>query len=982
MQNNFQEYLKEIKINNNIAIFDVDRTIINTTSWYQACICPDLLISEQNIGKFKELNDVAYNNPNSEKLKIFRCETLKILDKKVTSAFLKKIKDSKNINNYFNLNENVNEIKLYSAGLYTAYNLVEIYDEAIKYIKYLMKYYGSTLKIIFLTAGYEFFIRGVVDGIISKSNISNLNYKVIGSQLSFKENEIIETFHMSQKEKENFIRNLIDNGRTIKFIADDSKDNMDLFKIVKDNGGIDLNIEHVPQSKNNITWQKYINTLTKEHIKEDIMNDTTSTASINKKEIILPNIVKQLEKHTNKIGITFLNENDFNAALDLLSEKIKSKYKREDFKNNIEKLIFKKDRLVFLRGNLYYNWLPGYIFFDTRTINEKCKELINMCQELLTIVSNEKILLKKLNIYERIIVYSIIDNLLEAVLYILNLIELNILKESKIFKNVDHTSTKILTESIMDLMYAFFFEKNEANYLNKVLKNLNKFEVVHTIPNYVPNCKTMRELDNNISILKTVKLVAESLENTKIDYVISFAYGGITLGFAFKSYLKVVLNHVDIPELLNSHYSSKKKLRENKVETDKEFSIFKYIPKIYNKYIKEIKEGKKNIILFDNNVTTFKTIDLSKSFLKQIGNEVYAVVSAINYNNIVNYLLNEKSEILVSTWRNVLDINPIEEYVTAFNTWKTSEKTNMLEEIYQRKNSIAEIIIDPLVKVNKSKYIFKLCRIQNVQDLQVAIKNGVNMIGIHAVYPDRVKYLQNEAKYNPINYNIEVDENLPIGILELDSIKDIQRFIPKDVKQAILFEKNLSIDNMIKTCKIYNLKKADFYVQLHHRLEKEYIDQVKEKVSKHIIATVGLFQMDFKEYFWKIHDCLDEKNDYILIDMSKHQPDLISYSEEYKESINKELVLKHLALKLESNRIPIIIADDTTTEEMEEYLKILSKYDIKIAGVDMQNIVEYLPNEQRYQIVKCKGKTYQVKLRKSSNKLSAWKEVIEKNFNK
>ena len=41
---------------------------------------------------------------------------------------------------------------------------------------------------------------------------------------------------------------------------------------------------------------------------------------------------------------------------------------------------------------------------------------------------------------------------------------------------------------------------------------------------------------------------------------------------------------------------------------------------------------------------------------------------------------------------------------------------------------------------------------------------------------------------------------------------------------------------------------------------------------------------------------------------------------------------------------------------MEKYLKKLSKYDIKTAGVDMQNSVEYMPNEQRYQIVRCKQK--------------------------
>ena len=125
---------------------------------------------------------------------------------------------------------------------------------------------------------------------------------------------------------------------------------------------------------------------------------------------------------------------------------------------------------------------------------------------------------------------------------------------------------------------------------------------------------------------------------------------------------------------------------------------------------------------------------------------------------------------------------------------------------------------------------------------------------------------------------------------------------------------------------------------------------------------------------------LDAHKDYILIDMSKHQPDLILYSEEYKESINRASLLKHLAPIIENNKIPIIIADDTIPEKMEEYLKILLNYNINIAGVDMQNSVEYLPNEQRYKMVYCNGCKYQIKARKSSDKLEIWDEILKKVF--
>lgn len=185
---------------------------------------------------------------------------------------------------------------------------------------------------------------------------------------------------------------------------------------------------------------------------------------------------------------------------------------------------------------------------------------------------------------------------------------------------------------------------------------------------------------------------------------------------------------------------------------------------------------------------------------------------------------------------------------------------------------------------------------------------------------------------------------------------------------------------MIKTCNMYNLNKDDIYIQLQHRVEEDYILNIKKKVSKNLIITIGLFQIDFYEYFWKIHKKLNPETDYILIDMSKHQPDLIAYSEEYKDNINKCLVLNHIASLIEKNEVPIIIADDTTPEKMNEYLKILSKYNINVAGIDMQNVVEYLPNEQRYQNIKCGEKQYTIKIRKASNKLAVWKDII-KNYN-
>lgn len=978
-----KEKLDEVKnllnMDADFIILDVDRTIINTTSWYQACMCPNLLIPEESVQEFKRINDLTFEKPTKESFKKFRKDTFELIEKSISKKFLRRIKNIHNIRGYFKVGDSTNIWRFYAAGLYTSYNLVKIYDDAIDYIKYVSRYYGSNLKVIFLTSGYEPFIRGVVDGIIARTGINYINYSVIGSQICFSNSKIKEIFHMSQFEKEKIVKMIIRNGGKVRFLADDSKDNVALFNIVKQNGGVALNIEHRKNTTKNITWKNYMNTITKEYIKNTVKNDD-STAGLNREKINMPKFLNELAINTNEIGITSMSSDNFNNALLSLKEYIRDENVKNEFENHIRNMIFEKGNTTYLRGKLFYMWLPQYIFVDSRSINDRWRELIKISANLLKIVYNEDIIDKKLNYYEKVIIYSFIDHLQEAILYILNLVEQNSLAGNSIYDK-EHQKIMDLAQQISDLLYAYFFEDSSIkSILRNVIDSINNLEIISTLPRYTDVYKRMRELDDNITIFKFVKSMIDEIvkNNKKIDYIISFPYGGITLGFATRSYMKYGLNLTNLPKLLNSHFSSKQKLREKRTAKDKDFSIFKFIPKKYDCYVDEIKKGNTNILLLDNNVTTFKTLDLCKNFLKQIGNEVFAAVAAVNYDNIAEYLLEKESEILVPNWRKVLDFCPIDEYVTAFNTWNTSRKSEILQDVYYMRGLPQKIQFES-INFKKREYIFKVCRVQNVHDLNTIAKNGANMIGIHAVYPDRIKYLKNELKYEPLESNLDIKEDLPLGILELDGIRDIQKYIPDSIKQAVLFERPLSIENMIESCNMYNLPKDKIYIQLQHRTDKEYIQTIKENLSDKIIATVGLFQKDFKEYFWRIHNILNPKTDYILIDMSKHQPDLISFSESYKDSIDKVAVLNHLAPIMQNNTVPIIIADDTTVYQMSLYLKELSKYNIKIKGIDMQNSVELKSNEQKYQYVNCNKNIYQVKIRKSGTELAKWDEFFRKN---
>lgn len=280
--------------------------------------------------------------------------------------------------------------------------------------------------------------------------------------------------------------------------------------------------------------------------------------------------------------------------------------------------------------------------------------------------------------------------------------------------------------------------------------------------------------------------------------------------------------------------------------------------------------------------------------------------------------------------------------------------------------------------MNNSSYIFKVCRVHNIEDLKLVANNGANMIGIHAVYIDRNGYLISEKKYFPREKDIEINENLPLSIFEVDSIRNMQKSMPKNIDQVILFQRPIDIKSMEKCCNIYKMPISNMYIQLHHRTTREYINNIKEKLCKKIIAVVGLFQDDFEEYFWYLHESLNSETDFILIDLSIHQSDL----SKYKNNIDKLMRIREICQFIEKNKVPIILAEDTTVKKMQDYLKEIKKHNIIIKGIDMQNAVEISKKEQRYTIINDDEKDYQAKLRKSNEKLKEWKEFFKKDGKK
>lgn len=271
-------------------------------------------------------------------------------------------------------------------------------------------------------------------------------------------------------------------------------------------------------------------------------------------------------------------------------------------------------------------------------------------------------------------------------------------------------------------------------------------------------------------------------------------------------------------------------------------------------------------------------------------------------------------------------------------------------------------------------YIFKICRVHNLKDLEtVKHNNEVNMIGIHAVYYNQEVYKKSEIKYKPIYCNYKNVDNLPIAIYEIDSIREMQKHIPNNITQAILFQRPLSVENMKKCIELYNMPQNDLFIQLHYRINNDEIRNIKNKICKNIIATIGIFQEDFQEYFNNLQKILNNKSDYILIDLSEHQSNLSIYN----EKIDKFKKLKEVIPIIQNNNIPIILAEDTSPDTMKKYLYEINKYNILIKGIDMQNAVELEKSKQKYEILYDRNIEYQIKIRKTEKLMKGWNNFFK-----
>lgn len=650
-----ERLLFDISKNNKYIILDVDRTIISGTAWFRACSTPNLLINDIEIEEFLLLNSLTYDQMTMSVEK-FRKHTLHLILKRIQKIFL----DSQN---------SVDEL-FYSSAKKIVKDM-NYYRACANCIIELKKKYDDKLCIIFLSSGYRCFIKGVVDTFLNLFFEEKINYYVLGSEVEYDGFQLTETYFISQDNKEKITRFLASKDAKIIMLADDSNENPNLFNFVTRQGGLALKIDYQKGQLSSKVWEEALVSIKKEILLDFYRNQNDSTKLLKKES--LNTFVAFLDQQTDVIGISRLNIEDYDSLMSELNE-VLSKKSYSKYKQNLNELFFTKDNFVYLRGPLYYYWIPSGNSNQSEVVFNKFKKLVNLLcniQEILVgSVLFERI---KCSNISNLLLLSILEHFQHVYLVVLNMIE-----KAEIDKNkpeIMHKHIEKQIQKITDLIFEILELKFDFNKLTSLFLELDLAMLFENFCKHFKYHQGMRELDNIVSIYHSIKYIVSSEQEFNFDYLVQFFYGGSVLGYSIVSYLKANSITKHIPKLLNSHYSSKKEKRfGTKLDVDY------FIPFSHLIYLSKIKSGNNRILLFDNNSTTLKTLKEVKIFLEHYHNTVNCAVVSFNYVNLVNFKLNlEPYEEVIEDWEDILNYQPAEEYITAFDTWGTSQKGNYLQ---------------------------------------------------------------------------------------------------------------------------------------------------------------------------------------------------------------------------------------------------------------------------------------------------------------
>ncbi|MFF4081568.1 hypothetical protein ACFYZN_19460 [Streptomyces sp. NPDC001777] len=938
-------------------VLDVDRTLINTTSWYRACVTPGLLLTPDAAARFKAANERTYGPAPSLSEAAFRELTLDLLNSSSPSGW--------------------SADRMRDAGRRIARDL-SLYPEVAAYLRQVRQGPEPVPRILFLSAGHQPFIEGVVEGLLRGALLSGLPYEVVGSTLEFTDGNCAQGVVLDGDGKAAVVSQLLDIGAEIVLLADDNYHDHPMFERVEKLGGRALRVRHEPGRASSRSWREFLAGDPHLDLQARLAGGDTRYA-LDRTRAATERYVDRLDglpPTDNSIGIGTVDADVFTAALDALCGQIAAPDEAAHLHRYVLSCVYADGDRLRLRGRLYHLDTPPYLLPEHSTSRERWWEALDGALDAAATLDRAALPGRwpGLPAAQRWIVLCILDHLKNAATHALDVLTRTGLTDGA----ADALDAEL--EALVEDSHLAYWSAVFATPRLDVVHRATAWRRLHAL---VQECVAtpfrMRELDDPAVIARSVLSLVQQLEERGEwpTGIVDFQSGALDLGLAFATITRLTRPHRPAVDVAHVVYSSKDLLRGHDHAAPPDLDSFvSRVAKHFRERLYSWLNDDGLVLLYDNNVTTFTTLAVAKRALGTAQARIHAAVACVNYDNIARRLRGLPGEELSKGWQDVLDYQPVTDYVTAFATWGTSVKTRELHRMYAAPAEVpplpAAAAPGPVDAEDPQRLLFKVCRVHNPFDLAAVVAAGAHAIGVHAVSPPEPVYSAGQERHHPLDRVPVRRPNLPLAHYETEAIRLMATMLPVGLKVVVVMERVPTRRDWHALLTALGLP-ASSALQLQCRVTAAQLVQLRLTVPAGLVCAVGADQEDFEEYFRFLDGALDPRTDHILVDHSVHQPDLIAAGVTAVAPARARV--QDQARAMRGNRIAVLVADDTSARTVVDRCAALRAHGVLVAGCDTQNSVEVPKQAQRYRLIK-DAPGAQALVRKCPDRLREWASAL------
>ncbi|WP_405717490.1 hypothetical protein [Streptomyces sp. NBC_00046] len=936
-------------------VLDVDRTLINTTSWYRACVAPGLLLSAEAVAEFRAANERTYGPDPTLPEGEFRQLTLALLNSSSPSGWSAK--------------------RLRQAGCRIARDL-SLYPEVAAYLRHIRHEQAPWQRILFLSAGYQPFIAGVVEGLMRDALLLGLPYEVVGSTLDFPDGNCVQGVVVDGDGKDAVVSQLLDAGAGITLLADDNHHDHRMFDRVEKSGGRTLRVRHEPGRTTSRSWRDLLADDPHLDLQTRLAGGDTRYA-LDRSRPAADRRAERLDRlppTDNSVGTGVMDAGEFTDALNALQERIATVDGGDRLRRYVLACVYTDGDQIRLRGRLFHLGSPPYLLPEPRTSRARWREALDGALDALRLLDRAAPPGRwtAFTSAERWIVLCILDHLKNAATH-----ALDVLTRAGLAHDTADTLDDELESLVEDSHLAYWSAVFGTPRLDVVHRAVAWQRLCMFVDEYAEIPFRMRELDDPTVIARSVLSLSRQLDERGEwpTGIVDFQSGALDLGFAFSCITRLTHPHRPAVGVAHAVYSSKDLLRglDHTAPLNPD-AFLSRMAKHFRERVYSWLDSDGLVLLYDNNVTTFSTLAVAKRALGSSAAQIRAAVACINYDNIARRLRGLPGEELCEGWQDVLDLRPVTDYVTAFATWGTSAKTRELHRMYSAPAEVPRLPVDvPRTAAegrtgSPDRLLFKVCRVHNPFDLATVLAAGAHAIGVHVVSPPEPAYSAGQERHHPYDRAPVRRPDLPLAHYETESIRLMATMIPAGLKVVAVMEN-------VPTGRDWHALLATLQLpdttdlQLQCRVTEAQLAQLRLSVPAGLVCAIGADQDDFEEYFRFLDGALDPLTDHILVDHSVHQPDLIATGT--TALVPGPARTEDLARTMRGNRVPVLVADDTAARTVVDRCRALRDRGVLVAGCDTQNSVEVPKHAQRYRLVK-DASGAQALVRKCPDLLREW----------